>query len=204
MERGVFLDRDGVLTELIYNTKTKAYEAPQLIEDLKLMGHVFFSIDRLKKMGFKLFLASNQPDYAKGKSTLPEINKIGNKFKTILEENNLGLDEYYYCYHHPEGIVPEYTLKCRCRKPGILFLEKAEIKYDLDLKNSWFIGDRDTDIICGKSAGTKTILIENPLSKDLQGNSFPDFKAADIKNAVAIIENEIKKGPVHEHQGFGS
>lgn len=194
MNQGVFLDRDGILTRLIFNSKSGAYEAPHSVGDLELMDDVIYSLGKLKKMKLKLFLISNQPDYAKGKVTLSNIKKIEDKFKSMLEENNAGLDEYYYCYHHPEGIVPEYTLKCHCRKPGTLFLEKAKIKYDLDLKNSWFIGDRDTDIFCGAEAGTRTILINNPLSKDNQGDSMPDFEVQNIKEAVKIIKLEKKKG----------
>lgn len=194
MNQGVFLDRDGVLTRLIFNSESEDYEAPHFIQDLELMDDVIYSLDKLKKMKFKLFLISNQPDYAKGKTTLLNIKKIENKFKIMLEEKNVGLDEYYYCYHHPNGVIQEYTLKCYCRKPGILFLEKAKVKYNLDLKKAWFIGDRDIDIFCGAKAGVKTILIENPLSKDKQGNSIPDFVVQNIKEAVKTIEFEKRKG----------
>lgn len=199
MNQGVFLDRDGVLTKLIFNSESEDYEAPNLVQDLELMDDVIYSLDKLKKMKFKLFLISNQPDYAKGKTTLLNIKKIENKFKIMLEEKNVGLDEYYYCYHHPKGVIPEYTLKCYCRKPGILFLEKAKVKYNLDLKKAWFIGDRDIDIFCGAKAGVKTILIENPLSKDKRGNSIPDFVVQNIKEAVKTIEFENKKGIRYEY-----
>jgi len=194
MNQCIFLDRDGVLTRLIYNFESKDYEAPHFVQDLELMEDVVTSLDKLKKMKFKLFLISNQPDYAKGKTTLSNIKEIEDKFKLILEKNNVGLDEYYYCYHHPDGVVPEYSLKCDCRKPGSQFLEKAKYKYNLDLKKAWFIGDRDTDIFCGLKAGTKTILVKNPLSKDNRGNSTPDFEVQNIKEAVKIIEFENNEG----------
>ncbi len=194
MNQGVFLDRDGVLTRLILNPESEAYEAPHFVQDLEIMKDVIYSLDKLKKMNLKLFLVSNQPDYAKGKATLLNIKKIKDKFKSILDENNVGLDDYYYCYHHPEGVVLEYALKCHCRKPSTLFLEKAKVKYDLNLKKAWFIGDRDTDIYCGAKVGTRTILIDNPLSKDSRGNSTPDFTVQNLKEAVKIIEHEMKKG----------
>ncbi len=194
MNQSVFLDRDGVLTRLIHNPESEAYEAPHFVHDLELMDDVISSLDKLKKMNLKLFLISNQPDYAKGKATLVDIKKIENKFKSALEENDVGLDEYYYCYHHPDGIVPEYSQKCDCRKPGLQFLEKAKDKYNLDLKKAWFIGDRDTDIFCGTKAGVRTILVNNPLSKDNRGNSIPDFEVQNIKEAIKIIEFEKKKG----------
>ncbi len=194
MSQSVFLDRDGVLTKLIFNSESKAYEAPHFVNDLEIMENAIDSLSKLKKMKLKLFLISNQPDYAKGKTTLSNIKEIEDKFKLILEKNNVGLDEYYYCYHHPDGVVPEYSLKCECRKPGSQFLEKAKYKYNLDLKKAWFIGDRDTDIFCGLKAGIKTILVKNPLSKDNRGNSIPDFIVQNIKEAVKIIEFEKKKG----------
>ena len=190
MYKGIFLDRDGVLTKLVFYSESNEYEAPHFAKDFEMMEDVIDGLLKLKKMKFKLFLISNQPDYAKGKTTLSELKDIEKKFKDILKKNKVELDEYCYCYHHPEGIVPEYTLKCKCRKPGTFFIEKTKEKYNLDLKNSWFIGDLDNDIFCGQKAGVKTIIIENTLSKDKRGNSNPDFKAKNIREAVKIIEFE--------------
>lgn len=193
MYKGIFLDRDGVLTKLVFHSESNEYEAPHFAKDFEIMEDVIDSLLKLKKMQFKLFLISNQPDYAKGKTTFPELKDIEKKFKDILKKNKAELEEYYYCYHHPEGIVPEYTLKCKCRKPGTFFIEKAQEKYNLDLKNSWLIGDLDTDIFCGQKAGVKTILIKNPLSKGKQGNSIPDHIAENLSVAVKIIKLS-KKG----------
>ena len=188
MNQGVFLDRDGVLTKLVFNLESNEYEAPHFIGDLGIIDDVIDSIGRLKKMNYKLFIISNQPDYAKGKTSLEDIKNIENKFKEILEKNNVGLDEYYYCYHHPEGVVAKYSVKCECRKSGTLFLEQAQIKYNLDMQNSWMIGDQDTDIFGGQKAGVKTILIDNPLSKDKRGNSIPDYVTENLSGALKIIE----------------
>jgi len=189
--KAVFLDRDGVINYPVLNPSTRNYEAPFKIEDLKLFPLVIESIKELQNLGYKLFIITNQPDCAKGKTTLEDLKAVQEKMLSIFKENNIFISEYYACFHHPQGIVPEYTVKCECRKPGTLFLKEAQEKYNLDLKISWMMGDRDTDIQCGQSAGTKTILIysAHSINEKNAGRSNPDFKANDLNEAVRIIKN---------------
>jgi D-glycero-D-manno-heptose 1,7-bisphosphate phosphatase len=84
---------------------------------------------------------------------------------------------------------PEYSFSCNCRKPKPYFLLKTARNYGVDLRNSWMIGDRDSDIECGKPAGTRTILVEEPLSSGSRGSSNPDFTTANLKDAVTLIFN---------------
>ena len=157
------------------------------------MEDSIFNLKRLKELDFILVLISNQPDYAKGKTTLKELLQIEKKFKSLLEKNDPGLDNYYYCYHHPMGIIPSQSCDCSCRKPGTFFLEKTKKKYDINMSRSWMIGDCDNDIFCGKNAGTKTVLIKNPLSESKRGKSKPDFTVNNLNEAVDIIKNFFKK-----------
>ncbi len=187
MVDAVFLDRDGVLNELVLNPATGEYEPPHRIEDMKLFPYVFESLEKIQDSGYDLFLISNQPDYAKGKTTLEALEKVHNKFDQLLTSQGIYFKEYYYCYHHPQGIIPEYSYECLCRKPKPFFLFKAEEDYNVELGNSWMIGDRDTDIECGKAGCTNTILIDEKLSVNKRGKSQPDFKAENIKEAVNII-----------------
>jgi D-glycero-D-manno-heptose 1,7-bisphosphate phosphatase len=189
MKKAVFLDRDGVLNELVLNPSTGDYEPPHSPEDLVLYPHVFESLRSLLDAGFILFLISNQPDYAKGKTTLDSLKAVHMKFDDILKSSGIRFTEYYYCYHHPNGIVPEYSFPCDCRKPKPYFLMKPARDYGIDLKNSWMIGDRDSDIECGKAGGTHTIIIEEPRSSGSRGSSNPDFTSANLKDAVKIILN---------------
>ena len=183
----VFLDRDGVLTELVLNRATGEHEPPHTPDDLVLFPDVIESLQILKDMGFVLFLISNQPDYAKGKTTLENIHAVHTRFNHILTSNRIHFTEYYYCFHHPDGIVPEYSFACECRKPKPYFLLKAARDYGIDLENSWMIGDRDSDIECGKAAGTRTIMIEEPHSAVLRRSSRLDNIAANLKDALTII-----------------
>lgn len=187
MVEAVFLDRDGVLNELVLNPETGEYEPPHRIEDMKLFPYVFECLGKIQNAGYDLFLVSNQPDYAKGKTTLEALEKVHNKFDQLLTLQGIHFRKYYYCYHHPQGIIPEYSYECMCRKPKPFFLFKAEEEHNVELGNSWMIGDRDTDIECGKAGGMKTILIEEKLSVNKHGKSHPDFKAENIKEAVNII-----------------
>ena len=190
MMRAVFLDRDGVLNQLVLNPATGEYEAPHSPDDLVIYPCVFESLHTLLRAGFILFLVSNQPDHAKGKTTLEQIHAVQERLDAMLKSAGIRFTEYYYCYHHPDGIVPEYSFPCRCRKPEPYFLLKAARDYGVDLRNSWMIGDRDSDIACGKAAGTRTILVEDPHSAASRGSSNPDFISANLKDAVTHISDK--------------
>ncbi len=191
MKKGIFLDRDGVLNVLVLNKVTGEYEPPHHVEDLKLFPYTIKCLKELQDSGYYLFLVSNQPDYAKGKATLESIKEVHLEFSKILSEGGVHFKEFYYCYHHPKGIVPDYSYDCECRKPKPFFLLKAAKDHGVDLKSSWMVGDRDSDTECGKAAGTKTILIDEPLSTGARGKSTPDYEAKNLEEAVAIILKEI-------------
>ena len=95
----------------------------------------------------------------------------------ICMNKDIGIRDDYYCFHHPD------FCPCECRKPSPYFLFKASKIYNIDLSKSWMIGDRNTDIICGINAGTKTIKITDEKEPILA-----DFVAKDLKEAVEIIE----------------
>jgi D-glycero-D-manno-heptose 1,7-bisphosphate phosphatase len=187
MNKAVFLDRDGVINPLVYNPKTSEYESPHYPEDFSVYPTVLKALKKLKGQGYYIFVVSNQPSYAKGKTSLENIRAIEQLFSDYIDENGASVDRYYYCYHHPDGTVPEFAVKCRCRKPGTAFPEDAVERYMLDVGLCWFVGDRDTDIECGKDLGMRTILIKNKHSKDKAGKVAPTVSASDIGEAALII-----------------
>jgi len=193
MDKAVFFDRDGVLNELVFNPNTGEFEPPHCVEDLKLYPDAIDCLKKLQKNGYALFLVSNQPDYAKGKTTLETLKNIHRKFDEILKSHEIYFRDFYYCYHHPNGIVPRYSYECVCRKPKPFFLFKAEEKHNLELGSSWMIGDQDTDIQCGQAGGTETILIEEPNSVKKRGKSQPSYRTKNLKEAVKIILNTRRK-----------
>jgi D-glycero-D-manno-heptose 1,7-bisphosphate phosphatase len=187
MSKAVFLDRDGVLNELVFNPVTGEYEPPHSMEVLKFYPQVCEYLKKIQDSGYDLFLVSNQPDYAKGKTTLGSLKAVHRRFDGLLKSHGVFFREYFYCYHHPGGIVSEYSYECICRKPKPFFLFKAEETCDIELGSSWMIGDQDTDIRCGQAGGTKTILIEEPRSAKKRGNSQPNYKVKNLKEAIEII-----------------
>ena len=124
---------------------------------------------------------------ASGKTSLENIKAVEQVLSTFLYENGIIIDKYYYCYHHPDGVVAEYSGECKCRKPGTLFLEDAIEKFNLNAKDCWFVGDRDTDVECGKAMGMRTVQVKNKHSGSKAGKETPDEFAADIYEAVLKI-----------------
>ncbi len=188
-KKAVFLDRDGVINRLVLNPATSAYESPHTAVELSIFPFAAKSLGKLTASGYLLFLVSNQPSYAKGKTTMEDILAVHDKLDSYLRLNGIDFTEYFYCYHHPQGLIPEYACKCRCRKPSPFFLRTAEKKYHLDMALSWMVGDQDSDIFCGREGGVKTILVNERHTTPKRGKSFPDYIAQDLEEASQIILN---------------
>jgi D-glycero-D-manno-heptose 1,7-bisphosphate phosphatase len=187
VNKAVYLDRDGVINKLVFNPSSEEFEPPFTVQDFEFKDNVFESLLKFQELGFKLFLISNQPDYAKGKTTLENLYSVHSFFQKELEKNGIFFSSFYYCYHHPKGIIKDYTFDCECRKPKTYFVEKSVLEFDIDINSSWFIGDRDSDITCGLNSGLKTILVLNIESKSYIGNTKPDFTVKNLQEAIDII-----------------
>ena len=187
--RAVFLDRDGVLNRNVFYSDTGAFESPRVPEDFDLLPGTMDTLARLTNSGFSLYLVSNQPNVAKGKSTLAELAGAHAKLESAAREAGVPFVEYYYCYHHPASRLEGLGGKCECRKPSPYFLLKAHREYDIDLKQSWMVGDRASDIECGSAAGVRTIRIRpDHLGPDFKAElPRPNFYAEDLREAVDLI-----------------
>ena len=190
------MDRDGVINELVYHPEFGIIDSPLNPEELKIIDGVPEAIKKLNELGFKVVIVSNQPAIAKGKTTMELFNKIREKMKQELKRAGAIIDSEYYCFHHPEAKLPEYRVNCNCRKPKPGLLLKAAKELNIDLSKSYMIGDGLTDIIAGKLAGCKTILI-GKLKCDIcklmdELDARPNFIAKNLTEAVEIIiNNEI-------------
>jgi D-glycero-D-manno-heptose 1,7-bisphosphate phosphatase len=187
MQRAVFLDRDGVLNPLVYNLATGEYESPHDPGEFSIYPRTARSLQRLVAAGFLLFLVSNQPSYAKGKTSLENIQAIQELLAEYLQENLVNFTDFFYCVHHPAGIVPGFSGPCQCRKPSPFFLKRAAAEHSLDLHQCWLIGDQDTDVLCGQAAGVRTIQILNPHSSAKRGGSIPDHQVDNLAEAVDVL-----------------
>ncbi|HEX3470597.1 MAG TPA: HAD family hydrolase [Silvibacterium sp.] len=184
--RAVFLDRDGVINRNALNPATGEYESPLTEADFEFAPGVFEAMQVLRAAGFLLFLVSNQPNYAKGKSSLRTLNSIHEKLLSGLKLAGIEFADFYYCFHHPQGSVVGYSRRCECRKPSPYFLLKAQAEFDVDLRRSWMVGDRQTDVECGIAAGTKAILIHAGVLAP-EAEMQPDGIAPDLFSAARLI-----------------
>ncbi|MDT5017222.1 MAG: D-glycero-D-manno-heptose 1,7-bisphosphate phosphatase [Mycobacterium sp.] len=187
MVPAIFLDRDGVLNELIFNSTTGEHESPHVPEDFVVIDGIVPALQRLGLAGYELFLVSNQPSYAKGKTSLENIEEIHRRLDEFLTANGIEFREYFYCRHHPDGIVPTHSGPCRCRKPAPYFLFEAARKHDVELVSSWMVGDQTTDVECGRSAGCRTVLVMNERSAAKRGPCRPDVLVSSLSEAVDRI-----------------
>ncbi len=183
MNKEIFLDRDGVITKPVYDKIRQTERAPWSIYEVELLPCVISSLEKLTYMGYSLFIVSNQPDFAKKLIDINSLKRVKQCVFEMLLSDKINLVKDYYCFHHPDFCT------CECRKPSPYFLLQASKVYNINLSESWMIGDRNTDIVCGIDAGTKTIKITNTKS------NLSDFVAKDLSEAVEIIEfyNKIIK-----------
>ncbi len=171
----VFLDRDGVLT-----VEKKTILHPFQVE---LYNEAASGVSRLKEAGFFVIVISNQSGIARGLFTEDDLSILHNRLK-----KDTNVDEIYYCPHHPEGSVPEYSFACNCRKPKTGLIERACKDFSIDLSSSWMIGDREADILTGWAAGLKTILVRTGYGdEEVQRGIKADYIAKDFPEAVGII-----------------
>ena len=184
LKRAVFFDRDGIVSKPIDGNSPRKVKEVVLVEDIATV------VWAVREKGFMTFIASNQPDISLRKIDEPTRESIENHLEVIFKNNNIIFDAIYYCYHHENGINPKYPKVCNCRKPKPGLLLKAAREYSIDLKQSYFIGDRAMDVKAGFLAGTKTILFDKD---NTQGpylrlhNVLPDFTILNLHEAIKII-----------------
>jgi D-glycero-D-manno-heptose 1,7-bisphosphate phosphatase len=189
--KAVFLDRDGIINELIYHREQGIIDSPFTVEQFKLLSGVDEVIKKLREGGYMIVLISNQPGVAKGNMTKETFEEITEKMRVKLAEGGGYLDGEYYCFHHPEAKIERLKANCECRKPkpGLLF--QAANDMAIDLSRSWMIGDGLTDVQAGKGAGCRTILMGR-MKCELchlmdEEDAHPDAVISNLKDAAKII-----------------
>lgn len=183
--RAVFLDRDGVINCNVLNPGTGEYEAPLSAADFQPLPGVLDALRQLQAAGFLLFLVSNQPNYAKCKSSLADLYAIHAKLQRELHNAGIAFTASYYCLHHPQGTRPGYSGPCACRKPSPYFLLRAIREFSLDCSQSWMVGDRATDVLCGHAAGVCTVLLGPDIVYSAE--PWPNLVARDLSAAAGLI-----------------
>lgn len=200
--RAIFLDRDGVINELIYYPEQGIVDSPFTAKQVRLLPGVGKAINEFHRMGFKVIIVSNQPGIAKGYLSEDTFEEIREKMKAELAEEGAPVDGEYYCFHHPEAKVEKLRANCECRKPKPGLLLQAAKDMDIDLSQSWMIGDGLTDVKAAKTAGCKTILLGR-MKCELchfmdEQDAHPDFIVPNLLEASQIIVKEgVTYGNLH-------
>jgi D-glycero-D-manno-heptose 1,7-bisphosphate phosphatase len=183
-----FIDRDGVVNELTPDPASGRPESPLRAQDVVLVDGAAAALRHLAAGGLLLVGVSNQPAAAKGTISPAELDAVQERVIELLAADGVRFDAFRVCLHHPEGIVPELSGACDCRKPAPGMLLDAARALNIDLSASWMIGDTDSDVEAGAAAGCRTVLIEHPGSAHKRDRGAePDAVAPDLGAAVAVI-----------------
>ncbi len=149
MNKAVFLDRDGVLNKELGDYVCR-------VEDFHVLEHNFEPLKELQNRGYLLIVITNQGGLAKGWYSPETLSVMHAHLKSTYAAQGVTITDIYFCNHHPE-----YNGNCLCRKPGSLMLEKAIARFNINASASYFIGDRERDVMAGEAAGVKGILIDS-------------------------------------------
>jgi histidinol-phosphate phosphatase family protein len=193
-QRAVFLDRDGTLIP-----DKDCLRRP---EELELLPGVAPAVHKLNHHGWRVVVVTNQPVIAKGWCTEAELQRVHNKLETLLGQEHAFLDRIYFCPHHPEkgfpGERPELKIQCDCRKPAPGMVRRAVADLNVDLAQSWLIGDTTTDLQTAANAGVRSILVRTGYAgHDGRHAAQPDFVFDTLAEAVDFILQQAE--PQNHH-----
>ena len=180
-QRAIFLDRDGTIN--IYKGFLRN------INDFELIQGIGDAIQRINEQGYLAIVVTNQPVIARGELSKEELEEIHNRMETELGREGAYLDGIYVCPHHPdkgyEGEVVGLKIDCACRKPKPGMLLCAEKDFNINLEESWMVGDRESDIKAGRAAGCRTALVGGEdYGQDVTVASVADFVEHFVKGSL--------------------
>ena len=179
-QRAVFLDRDGTLIE--------HYEVLTDPNQLQLIPAVPAALKLLRDRGFLLVMVTNQSAVARGLLKEKKLLEIHDTLRSLLASNGVYLDAIYYCPCHPDARIEKYRKDSPLRKPKPGMLHQAAGDLDIDLAQSWVVGDDDRDVEMGRAAGCRTVFIESYGAVGVRtGNSNPHFRAVNLQEAANLI-----------------
>ena len=149
------------------------------------------ALRRLHTQGYIFVVVSNQAGVAKGLFQESHLQPVRYKVESLLQSEGIELAGFYYCPHHPEGLVAEFRLSCSCRKPADGMIRTAGRELSIDLQRSWMIGDILNDVESGNRAGCRSILLNYGNETEWLDGPFrkPDFVASDLVQAADFIIN---------------
>lgn len=181
MRRAIFLDKDGTLIE----------DEPLSAETagVRFYPNVFEGLRLLHRAGYALIVVTNQAGLAYGRFGEPEVRRMKSYLCERLAEAGIPLEGFYYCPHHPDGLVKCYAVHCLCRKPQPGLLMQASSEMGIDMMQSWMVGDILHDVEAGRWAGCRTVLLNNGHETEwhLTETRWPDYIAETLLEAAQLI-----------------
>lgn len=197
MRPAVFLDRDGTINEEVGYIRDLA--------DMRLIPGAAAAIRRLNEAEIPVVLVTNQSGPARGYYDEGWVKTLHDRLVELLLDEGAYLDDLRYCPHLPPdegGVVPEFARVCECRKPGPAMVRQAAELHGIDLRRSYVVGDKATDVETGHKAGARTVLLETGYGADVLAGRYqwqvrPDHVARDLATAVDWIFQDMyaKRGP---------
>jgi len=191
--KAVFLDKDGTLIEDVpYNVDP---------EKIQLCVGALEALQVLAAAGYQIFIITNQSGVARGYFPETALITVEKHLRQLLNTVGVFLAGFYYCPHHPQGVVAKFAIDCNCRKPSAGLLEKAAGENQLILHQSWMVGDILNDVEAGNIAGCRTILLNNGNETEwqLSKSRSPDFIVNNLLEAAAVIVASDRSPPQKTH-----
>lgn len=185
LRRAVFLDRDGTLIH-----------DPGYLSDpdgVALLAGVAEGLRAFQALGFTLVIVTNQSGIARGKYDVPTYERVAARVIEHLAAEGVTIEASYYCPYHPEGVVEPFNVEHADRKPGDGMWHRAAADLGIDLTRSYSLGDGERDVVAGKRAGTRAVLLAGGRDKwplPVQGPYDADFVARDFREAAIWILKE--------------
>ncbi|HEU4692942.1 MAG TPA: HAD family hydrolase [Vicinamibacterales bacterium] len=178
--RAVFLDRDGTLIE-------EAGYANQL-SMIKLFPYSVDAVRQLNLAGFTVVVITNQAGISRGIVPEPFVAEAHAHLTRRLASGGATVDAYYYCPHHPDGVVAGLNIECECRKPKAGLWQRAAADLGVDLAASFSVGDRWRDVRAARAAGTRSVMVRTGYGRSEEHTPPPGVTAdAIVDNLAAAV-----------------
>jgi D-glycero-D-manno-heptose 1,7-bisphosphate phosphatase len=185
----VFLDKDGTLV---------VDEPPNMdTTRVRFYPHAFEALRLLQHAGFALIVVTNQGGVAHGLLTEADVRHMHAYLLRRFAEADIELHGFYYCPHHPQGVIDPYAIECLCRKPHPGLLMQASCELRIDMSRSWMVGDILHDVEAGRWAGCRTILLNHGHETEwrLTESRWPDYIAETLLEAAQLITLSGQRRP---------
>ena len=181
----IFLDRDGTINI--------DHGFVHQIDDFQFIEGAIEAMQELKAMGYALVVVTNQSGIARGKYTEDQFMQLTEWMDWSLADRGVDLDGIYYCPHHPEGVVAEYTQQCDCRKPQPGMLLSGQKQLNIDMAASYMVGDKREDMLAALAAGVgHKILVRSGQPLNADSESAADVVLNSLAELPDLIKNAAK------------